>query len=88
MNDTFAEVPKYQGQGYLMLTQAKAAKGPHRRKPHNTLRFISGEFLLGWHVYTREMGTICPFGVFFPSFTAFFASKLAIFPLRRSVLGA
>ena len=38
-------------------------------------------------VYTREMGTICPFA-FFPCFTVFVASKLAIFPLKRSVLGA
>ena len=33
-------------------------------------------------VYVREHGTICPFGVFSPML---FASKLAIFPLKRSV---
>ena len=39
--------------------------------------------------YTHEMGTICPFGVFFfPCFTVYFSSKSAIFPLKRSVLGA
>ena len=27
----------------LVLTQARAAKGPHRRKPRKPLRFISGE---------------------------------------------
>ena len=37
--------------------------------------------------YTREMGTICPFG-FSPCFIAFFASKFAISPLKRGVLGA
>ena len=41
-------------------------------------------------MYTREMGTICPFGVLplFFTFTVFVVSKLAIFPLKRSVLGA
>ena len=38
--------------------------------------------------YTREMGTICPLGVFFPCFIVVFASKLAILPLKHSVLGA
>ena len=38
--------------------------------------------------YTREMGTICPFGVCFPCFIVLVASQLAIFPLKRSVLGA
>ena len=33
----------------------------------------------GW-VYMREDGTVCPVGVFFPSFIVFFASKLAVFP--------
>ena len=28
-------------------------------------------FFGGGEVYTREMGTICPFGVFFPCFTVF-----------------
>ena len=43
---------------------------------------------VGGGVYTREMGTICPFGVFSPCFIVCFASKLAISPLKRSVLGA
>ena len=38
--------------------------------------------------YTHEMGTICPVWRFFPCFIVFFASKLAIFPLKHSVLGA
>ena len=37
--------------------------------------------------YTREIRTICYFGVF-PCFIVFFASKLAIFPSKRGVLGA
>ena len=40
-------------------------------------------------VYTHEMGGYhLSFWRFFPCFTVFFASKLAIFPLKRSVLGA
>ena len=38
--------------------------------------------------YTREMGTTCPFGVFFPLFYSIFTSKLDIVPFKRSVLGA
>ena len=36
----------------------------------------------GGGLYTREMGTICPFGVFSPV-TVFVASKLTIFALKK-----
>ena len=51
-------------------------ENPHAHKIH---RFRGGGVL------TREMGTICPFGIF-PCFIVFFDSTLAIFPLKRSVL--
>ena len=33
-------------------------------------------------VYTREMGTICPFGVFFSLFYSFFRFKIGHFPFK------
>ena len=49
--------------------------------PVNTL-LGAGIVLKRGGLYTREMGSICPFGVF-PLFYRFVASKLATFPLKR-----
>ena len=40
-----------------------------------------------WRVYMRENGTVGPFGVLFPNFIVLLASKLDMFPLKRSVSG-